>query len=82
MNKLLILTAALAFATTPALAGSLAGAAEEADPFVQEDPQGSGISPLIIGLGAAGVIAAIILLTDSSSSSGATTPPNNNALTN
>ena len=75
MNKILALTAALAFATTPALAGSLAGATEEADPFVQEDPQGSGISPLIIGLGAAGVIGAIILLTDSSSSSGATTPP-------
>ena len=73
MNKILTLTAALAFATTPALAGSLAGAAEEADPFVQEDPQGSGINPLLIGLGAAAVVGGIILLTDSGSSSSGTT---------
>lgn len=74
MNKILTLTAALAFATTPAFTGSLAGAAEEADPFVQEDPQGSGINPLLIGLGAAAVVGAIIVFSGSGSSSGGTTP--------
>ncbi len=77
MNKFLAFTAAIAFATTPAFAGGLADAVEEADPFVAEEPQGSGISPLIIGLGAAAVIGAVILISDSGSSSSGTTPAQN-----
>ncbi len=73
MKKLLTLTAAIAFATTPAFAGSLSAGTEEADPYVAPEPEGSGVSPLLIGLGAAGIIGAIILLTDKNSSSGGTT---------
>ena len=72
MNKILSLTAALAFATTPALAGSLDAAVEDADPFVAEENDGSRISPLIIGLGAAAVVGAIILIMDDDGSSGGT----------
>ncbi len=74
MNKFISFTAALAFATTPAFAGSLAGAVEESDPFVAEENDGSRISPLIIGLGAAAVIGAVILISDSGGSSGGTAP--------
>jgi hypothetical protein len=77
MKKIATLTAAAIFAVSPAFAGNLSGAVEEADPFVAEDPQGSGISPLIIGLGAAAVIGAIILISDSGSSSSGTTAPLN-----
>ncbi len=76
MKKFLILTVAAALSASSAIAGSLAGAAEEADPFVaQDDPKGSGISPLLIGLGAAAVVGGIILIADSGSSSAGTTAP-------
>jgi len=73
MNKILCLTAAIAFATAPAFAGSLAGATDDADPFVAAGAPSSSISPLLIGLGAAGIIAAVVLLSDSNSSTTGTT---------
>jgi len=72
MKRFLILTVAAALSASSAIAG----AAEDADPFVaQDDPQGSGISPLLIGLGAATVVGGIIALSGSGSSSAGTTTP-------
>ncbi len=79
MKKIATLTAAAILAMSPAFAGSLAGAVEESDPFVAEENDGSRISPLIIGLGAAAVIGAIILISDDGGSSGGTTPQMNAA---
>ncbi len=73
MKKIALLASAAMLATAPAFAGSLSAGTEEADPYVAPVPEGSGVSPLLIGLGVAGIIGAVILLADSNSSSGGTT---------
>ncbi len=74
MKKIALLSTVALLATTPAFAGSVLGATDDADPDQPAAaPQGSGISPLVVGLGAAGLIGAIILLADSGSNSPGTT---------
>jgi len=75
MKKIALLTTVAMLATAPAFAGSLAGATDDADPFVAAAAPSSSISPLLIGLGAAGIIAAIVLLSDSNSSTTGTAIP-------
>ena len=76
MKKIAILSAAALIAAAPSYAGTLAGVAEESDPFVQEE-EDRGISPLIIIAGGLLAVGAIVALADSSSTVG-TTANNNN----